>query len=197
MMINRRDLLKGCGLGIVAVTVQPSLIFGQGAAAPAVVIKTNSNYGPGQWYFDPLGVYIQKGQKVRWESTKWGGTVTAFHPSNHNHELRIPENAKPFDSGVLAEGGFMNTFEWTFEVEGTYDYFSFNHEITGMVGRIVVGTPGGPAEKAPGYGGRDGRAVMFPAQARALNAVPSKLIVEKKSVPFPRDLNVRPAPYGE
>jgi plastocyanin len=196
MMINRRDLLMGCGMGIVAVTIRPSLIFGQGAA-PAVLIKTNSNYGPGQWYFDPLGVYIQKGQKVRWESTKWGGTVTAFHPSNHNHELRIPENAKPFDSGVLAEGGFMNTFEWTFDVEGTYDYFSLNHEITGMVGRIVVGTPGGPAEKEPGYGGRDGRAVMFPAQARALNAIASKLIVEKKSVPFPKELNARPAPYGE
>ena len=197
MRVNRRELLKDCGLGLAAVSLRPYWLFGQGAA-PAVVIKLNSNYGPGQWFFDPLGVYIQKGQKVRWESTKWGGTVTAFHPANRNHELRIPENAKPFDSGVLAEGGFENTFEWTFDVEGTYDYFSLNHEIVGMVGRIVVGAPGGPAEKnPPGYGGREGRAVMFPAQAKALQAVPSKLIVEKKQVPFPKDLNVKPYPYGE
>ena len=59
--------------------------------------------------------------------------MTAFHPDNDNHELRIPEGAQPFDSGMLAA---MESFQWTFDVEGTYDYFSKHHEGAGLIGRI-------------------------------------------------------------
>ena len=63
--------------------------------------------------------------------------MTAFHPDHDNHELRIPEGAQPFDSGMLAA---MESFQWTFEVEGTYDYYSKHHEGAGLIGRIVVGS---------------------------------------------------------
>jgi plastocyanin len=167
------------------------------AKLPEIVVQ--SNYPRGQWYYNPPGLYIQKGQRVRWTAGKWGATITAFHPNNMNHELRIPEAAKPFDSGILGEDSpKYNTFEWAFDVEGTYDYFSKNHEVVGLVGRIVVGTPGGPAEKnPPGYGNREGRAVVYPAQAQVLNALASAEIVAKKSLPYPRDLVVRRFPYGE
>ena len=69
--------------------------------------------------------------------------VTAYHPSVDNHELRIPEGAKPFNSETMGSGG---TFKWTFEVEGTYDYYSRAYEYLGMVGRIIVGKPGGGVE---------------------------------------------------
>jgi hypothetical protein len=39
------------------------------------------------------------------------------------------------------------TFEYTFEEEGTYDYFCIPHKTLGMIGRVVCGEPGGPAEE--------------------------------------------------
>jgi hypothetical protein len=59
-----------------------------------------------------------------------------------------------------------------------------------------VGNPGGPAEKPVGYGGREGRAPVFPAQAKVLASIPAKEIVAKKAIPFPGDLLVRPYPYS-
>ena len=165
------------------------------------MVSIGANYSEGQWIFDPIGLFIEKGQKVRWVAKQWGGTVNAFHPSNYNHELRIPENAKPFTSGVvpliMTNWRGQNQFEWTFDVEGTYDYFSRDQEIMGMVGRIVVGKPGGPAEKfPPGYGGREGRAVVFPRQVEMLSFCPSAEIVAKKTIPYPKNYKVHPHPYG-
>jgi len=195
----RRELFKIGGIGALGMLLPEwQARRSPTAADPNVsVIHVGNNYLGGQWYFDPAGLYIQKGQKVRWESTKWGATVTAFHPANFNHELRIPENAKPFDSGVIGDS-YRNTYEWTFEVEGTYDYFSRNHESLGMVGRIVVGAPGGPAEKNPlGYGSAEGRAVVFPNEIKVFEALPSQEIVAKKTVALPKDFLFRPWPYGD
>src|SRR5574341_2040241 len=69
-------------------------------------------------------------------------TTTAYHPRNANHSLRIPQAATPWDSGFLLNPG--DRFEVTLTVEGVYDYFCLPHEAGGMVGRIVVGVPGGP-----------------------------------------------------
>ena len=193
--ISRRQVLRDYGLGILVAALPgfQSLAFAQGP-----VIRSGSNYTLGQYFFDPIGLYIPKGEKVRWAFRR-GVTVTAFHPANDNHELRIPENAKPFDSRLLKEelpDGV--SFEWTFDVEGTYDFFSVNHEILGAVGRIVVGTPGGPAEKyPPGYGAREGRAPVFPTQVEVFAACPSDQIVQKKIIRHPKNLVARPYPYGQ
>jgi len=215
--IGRRELLKTCGIGMLAVAVPAWAVQQPGSevstdiggskervrpeaqAEPGVtVIRVDAMYPRGQWCFDPIGVHINKGEKVRWVCypNGWGTTVTAFHPSNDNHELRIPENAKPFASPLF--GRAVNfTFEWTFDVEGTYDYFSRYQELVGMVGRIVVGKPGGPAEKyEPGYGARDGRAVVFPDEMKMLAACSSQEIVAKKAIPFPKDLLYRQYPYS-
>lgn len=195
--IHRRDILKGWGMGALALSLPGWRLPVWGAEPDAAVVTIGNNYRLGQWFFNPAGLYIQKGQTVRWESRKWGTTVTAFHPSNDNHELRIPENAKPFDSGLIGQT-IQNTFEWTFDVEGTYDYFCRYHEILGMVGRIVVGSPGGPAEQnPPGYGAREGKAPVFHSQAKLLAALPSQQIVENQTISYPRDLLVRTYPYGD
>ena len=194
--VSRRTMLAVVG-GMLAL---PRTGFGQTA-----VVRVGLAFPRGQYFFDPAGIWVASGGTVRWEFAFNGGvgalmgvSVTAFHPANENHELRIPEAAKPFDSGPMnrAANGFIR-FEHVFDVEGTYDYFSITHESIGMVGRVVVGRPGGPAEQAPGYGARDGRAPMYPASAVILNACPSQQIVEKKAIPYPKDLVVRPYPYGE
>ncbi len=197
--IGRRELLKIGGIGAMGLVLP-----GWQRKRPAVpndpntvVVRIGNNYIGGQWYFDPAGVYIPKGQRVFWDSSKWGTTVTAFHPSNFNHELRIPENAKPFDSGVIGDN-YKNTFEWTFDVEGTYDYFSRNHESMGMVGRIVVGAPRGPAEtNPPGYGDKEGRAIVFPDEIKVFQALSSKEIVAKKTLALPKNFIFRSWPYSD
>lgn len=92
----------------------------------------------GNTYFDPVGLYVEPGTSVRFEIEAGSHSATAY-------QNRIPSEATPFDSGTMAEGGF----EHTFETPGTYDYYCIPHKSMGMVGRIVVGEPGGPAEATP------------------------------------------------
>jgi plastocyanin len=105
-------------------------------------------------HFEPARLRIEPGDTVRWIQVSGYHSVAAYHPSNGNRELRIPEGAEPWDSGVLLgqyprEG---STFEHTFTVGGVYDYFCQPHEAAGMVGRIVVGAPGhGPGTRDFGY----------------------------------------------
>ncbi len=149
------------------------------------------SYNGGIYYYNPAGLYIPVGQRVEWVGVGRRG-VTAYHPSNDNHELRIPEGARPFDSETMGSGG---TFKWTFEVEGTYDYYSRAYEFLGMVGRIIVGKPGGHGERPPGYGNRKGRAVMYRDARRLFEFLKSDEIVQKKRIPYPMDLLRREFPW--
>ena len=112
-------------------------------------------------------------------------TITAYHPDNDNHELRIPEGAKPFDSGDPPYGKSGVAFSVKFDMEGTYDYFTRWEEWRGMVGRIVVGKPGGPGEKPWGYGNKEGRKVVPPEVLKRVKLMDSQEIVKKKAIPFP------------
>lgn len=136
-----------------------------------------------QVYFDPVGLRIQPGDTVRWLQVNGYHSVTAYHPANGDRELRIPEHAEPWDSGILlaeypAKG---STFEHTFTIPGVYDYLCIPHEAAGMVGRIVVGEPAaGPGTRPFGYAS-DGRWKPVPATAQqAFPAIP--LIIEKGTV---------------
>lgn len=93
-------------------------------------------------WFDPIGLYVEPGTTVRWIVRDNVHTTTAYHPSNDQHSLRIPEGATPWDSGFLVNPG--DHFEVKLTVPGVYDYYCMPHEAAGMVGRIVVGEAGGP-----------------------------------------------------
>ena len=84
-------------------------------------------------------------------------TTTAFHPQNRQHSLRIPADAKPWNSDYLLPN---ETFTVTLTVPGVYDYFCIPHELAGMVGRIVVSDPGAAAPVAV-----DGMEDKFPSVA--------------------------------
>lgn len=99
----------------------------------------------GQYYFDPIGLAVEPGETVTWVIKNGSHSTTAYKEGNSLAKVtRIPEDAKAWNSGTLSEAG--TTFKHTFETEGTYDYFCIPHKSLGMVGRIVVGAPGGPAE---------------------------------------------------
>lgn len=97
------------------------------------------------YYFDPVGLYVEPGETITWKIVTPPHTSTAYKKGNGPATVtRIPEGAKAWDSGVLSKDGA--TFQYTFTTKGTYDYFCTPHKSLGMVARIVVGEPGGPAE---------------------------------------------------
>ncbi len=132
--------------------------------------------------FDPIGVFLQPGQTVRWRCEANYHTATAYHPANGGHSLRIPRQAKPWASEILLPG---ESFEVTLTVAGVYDYFCAPHEHAGMVGRLVVGQPTGPGSLPFDWfrGSAEGRGWLdVPAAARA--AFPDvAAIMTRKVVP--------------
>jgi plastocyanin len=105
------------------------------------------------FFFDPPGLLIQPKDTIVWvfrEITVDGHTVTAYHPENFRHELRIPEAAQPFHSGIRDKVG--DTFALAFDAVGVYDYFCLPHEFFGMVGRLIVKEPVGPGTKPVSVG---------------------------------------------
>ncbi|MFB6236733.1 MAG: plastocyanin/azurin family copper-binding protein [Halopenitus sp.] len=98
-----------------------------------------------QYYFDPIGLFVEPGETVTFEIKNGSHSATAYKKGTSTASVtRIPEGAEAFNSETLSEKGA--TYEHTFETPGTYDYFCIPHKSLGMVGRIVVGEPGGPAE---------------------------------------------------
>jgi plastocyanin len=137
---GRREVLRAGGLVLAGLATPVAL---RPACAGGIMeIRLRSDPLGSHVSFDPIGVLIEPGQKVRWVNEANVHTSTAYHPANDRHALRIPEAAEPWDSGYLVEPG--ERFEITLTVPGVYDYFCAPHEMAGMVGRIIVGEPTGP-----------------------------------------------------
>ena len=116
--------------------------------------------------FDPIGLRVVPGTTVRWVVEANVHTTTAYHPANGGHPLRIPKQAQPWDSDYLVEPG--QTFEIVLTAEGVYDYFCAPHEVAGMVGRIIVGRPGGPGARPPGNDLPPAARAAFPSIERIM-----------------------------
>ncbi|MDN5785848.1 plastocyanin/azurin family copper-binding protein [Pseudorhodobacter sp.] len=120
-----------------ALSLSPGLAIGGPVAEIAMAGRPDGS----KVWFDPYGVLIAPGQTVRWTNHDKANshTATAYAPENDDHPRRIPEGAKPFNSDYLLPG---ESFEVTLEIPGVYDYFCIPHEMSGMVGRIIVAKPG-------------------------------------------------------
>jgi plastocyanin len=180
-MIWRRELLQGGGAALLGLGL-PAVRQAAMAATPAVEIHMKSNPDGSVVGFDPVGLLIEPGQSVRWICDVNVHTATAYHPSNGNHSLRIPEGAEPWNSDFLMPG---QHYDVRLTVEGVYDYFCIPHEMAGMVGRLIVGKAIGPGTlpfdyfkaRHPGW-------MAVPAAAQA--AFPSvQEILQKRVVPSP------------
>ena len=96
------------------------------------------------YYFDPIGLFVEPGTTVDFVIESGAHSATSYTTDNPSvSERRIPEGAESWDSGTISGS---DSFEYTFETEGTYDYYCIPHKTLGMVGRVVCGSPGGPAE---------------------------------------------------
>jgi plastocyanin len=133
-MLARRHVI-GAG---AAFLVSPTMAR---AAAVVTEIRMLSNEDGSYVTFDPVGLLLEPSQTVRWRCEANYHTTTAYHPANGGRSLRIPRDAKPWESGVLAPG---ESFEVTLTEEGVYDYCCEPHEQAGMVGRLIVGKAIGP-----------------------------------------------------
>jgi len=71
------------------------------AAAQSMEIRMRSLAGGARVSFDPIGLLVARGATVRWVVEAGVHTTTAYHPDNESHPLRIPEGARPWDSGCL------------------------------------------------------------------------------------------------
>jgi plastocyanin len=164
----RRPLL-GAALGVLGGTL-PILPRASGAAEP-VEIRMVSDAEGSIVHFDPIGIRVAPETRIRWRCVANVHTTTAYHPKNREHSLRIPKAANPWDSDYLLPG---QTFEIVLNVEGVYDYFCVPHEMAGMVGRIIVGTPGGPGALPFDYfRGRPGTESWLQVPGPAQTAFPS------------------------
>lgn len=125
---NRREFLTLLGTGAVA----SAGLTGTATAQQTPVVEMGNNY------FDPVGLHVEPGTTVGFKIAAGAHSATAY-------EDRIPADGAAFDSETISSG----SFEHTFETPGTYDYYCIPHKTIGMVGRIVVGQLGGPAEERP------------------------------------------------
>jgi plastocyanin len=151
--LSRRALLTAGGLMLAGRALWPAA---PARSAGVTEIRMASGARGAHVTFDPIGLLVERGTTIRWVLDSGVHTATAYHPAN-DRPLRIPGGAEPWDSGYLLEPGV--SFEVTLDVEGLYDFFCVPHEAAGMVGRIIVGRPAGPALETKGED--------LPAPARA------------------------------
>lgn len=187
-MRTRREFLKAGGIMLAGLSIaNKTRATGLHASQTdgAVEIRMMSDLMGSNVWFDPIGLYIEPGQTVRWTCAENVHTVSAYHPRNGGHCLRIPEDAAPWDSGFLSPG---QHFELKLTIEGVYDYYCMPHEEAGMVGRIIVGKPAGPGSLPFDYfegkpGTEDWRPVPLTAQKAfpSVEQIMSEKIVRLKS----------------
>lgn len=125
--LGRRDFLRVTSAGTVAASGLVGTTVAQ--ESPTVGMHT----AEGEYYYDPIGLFVEPGTTVTFENASGNHNVVTY-------DERIPEAADGFETEI------GQTVELTFEEPGTYDYYCAPHKSFGMVGRVVVGEPGGPAE---------------------------------------------------
>lgn len=167
--MDRRDFIKRSGL----LTVGSVGVVGTATAQTGETLDVGMYTEEGEYYFDPVGLHVEPGETVTWINESGAHTTTSYSPENPGASVRrIPNEAEPWHSPTFVESGA--TFEYTFEVPGTYEYYCVPHKTLGMVGRIVCGEPGGIGEEQP-----------IPDGTATGQVPPSDVIVEQGSVPYP------------
>ena len=96
-----------------------------------VTVLNGDPHDEGQFIFEPPDIAVDPGTTVVWE---WAGSDT--HTVTHEVD---DDEAPEFDSGNIDGDG--ETWEFTFEEEGVYDYYCVPHRTLEQKGRVTVGDP--------------------------------------------------------
>jgi plastocyanin len=177
-VLSRRTVLAA-GAGFLTGIAEIVPIRAASPLAPVEIYMKSDKLGTVVG-FDPIGVLVQSGARVRWICDANVHTTTAYSPVNDKHSLRIPKKARPWNSGFLLPG---QRFEVTLTIEGVYDYFCAPHEAAGMVGRLIVGEPTGPGALPFDYFKAQGKH-WTPVPPAAQKAFPSIAeIMQRKVIP--------------
>jgi plastocyanin len=104
---------------LVALFLLGTLVFAPSVGAQEeVTVRMEDNF------FAPANITVEPGTTVTWVQS-----------GNNPHTTTSYDGL--WDSGMLP-GGSGQTFSFTFEEPGTYDYFCIPHEDLGMVGTVTV-----------------------------------------------------------
>lgn len=144
--------------GVLLTATGTTTLAGAAGTAPAQEQTTHTVDMTDELIFDPDSLTIAPGDTVVWENV---GTI--------GHSVTAYEDGIPEDATYYASGGFETeqaareaytagepesgdilggeSYEHTFETEGTFEYFCIPHESVGMLGTIEV-TPGGAETEA-------------------------------------------------
>ena len=88
--------------------------------------------------FVPDQITIHSGDTVEWVNEPNGRkhqVTTDPQQAMDASNVSIPKNARPFDSGTVKAG---ESYRYKFTAPGTYRYSCPPHEMSGMVGTVVV-----------------------------------------------------------
>lgn len=132
---------------VVVTLVLGMLVFGGALTAAAqsvhevtMLIEEVDGQPVPEFFFEPVGLFIEPGDTVRFFAPTPHHSVTAYHEMQGKIH-RVPDGVDPFSSPMVPIGG---SWEYTFTIPGVYDVFCAPHEQFGMVMRIVVGEASGP-----------------------------------------------------
>ena len=140
--VRRENLSRRAFLGKIAGLIAlPTFLVGcETEKIPETTLHTIEMISEGgEEIFVPDRIQIAPGDTVRWVLASGFHTTTAYHPEYADKAARIPQDAMPWDSGLIRSDGEI--FEQRFEIEGTYCYYCTPHEALGMLGVVVVGKP--------------------------------------------------------
>lgn len=88
--------------------------------------------------FVPAQISVKSGDTVEWVNEPDGRkhqVTTDPQQAMDAVNVSIPKDAKPFDSGTVKAG---ESYRYRFTVPGTYRYSCPPHEMSGMMGTVVV-----------------------------------------------------------
>ena len=136
MILNRRTLITRGATMVLAAQLRPRRAI---AGQPSLIEMRGTPRGE-LVAFVPAGLAVGPGATIRFVNRDPGNshTATAYHPDILDRPQRIPDAARPWDSGLLLPD---EQFEVTLSAPGVYDLYCQPHEHAGMVARIVVGRP--------------------------------------------------------
>lgn len=141
--MDRREFLRTGAVAVGGITMAGCSGGGGGGELPENTVWMRGSGNSGPYYFDPVGMVVEPGATVTFEVQQGSHSSTAFAQNiQYSQRQRIPEDAESWNSLVIGQG---ETYDYTFEIEGTYDFFCISHKSQGMYGRVICGSPGGPA----------------------------------------------------